>query len=208
MISNQIITGYSVNGSEYKCNAKGMIIRQDNRIRQGKRNLKGTDEKEVERQLNDLIRIRGFRAEKTMTYQWLSQVLHINKISLTTSQSIVRFIAYVIQKNVPREVYRKLKPIYYWMEENIQPICDFFQENNVQVIFNSQTIDIKADFLVECIRQKSSLMPDPIPDEHSLIPLEETSIPYEDNQTTDFTGELQDMPFFTRFQDDIYLSDS
>ena len=50
MISNQIITGYSVNGSEYKCNPKGMIIRQDNRIRQGKRNLKGTDEKEVERQ--------------------------------------------------------------------------------------------------------------------------------------------------------------
>ena len=189
----QVITGYIVNGVSYPCKSTGIPITHSTRKRAPQRQLNGLTEKEIEDNFLNVVRKSFFNEEKSIPYAWLCKLFDTTNIKFMTSSSIVRFFGFLLNETVPREVYRRRPCSFFWMCQKGREICNFLQENVVQIIIDGETITLSPELLQRHISK-------PLPSSKSVLPSLNTNILLEDSFPLLLTtSELNTTNFFPNY---------
>ena len=160
-MQRQLIKNIIVNDTRYICNGNGIFIRPGTRQRQP-RQFRGVTEGAYEQQHDDFIKNSGFQYEQSIPFEWIKNVFQRNP-KINELRSIATCLSHFMSLQLNRYDYRKRPQLWYWMNEHMEKIFEYVQQNRVEIEFNEgNIIQLSSDCLAEIIGNHVTVVQDSV----------------------------------------------
>jgi hypothetical protein len=131
------IQAFYFNGKRYECNKNG---RPDTGVKRASpRRLIG-NEMELEKKFLEVFRTKKFNEDFCQANKWLSTAFSERVLKYEKVRAITEMFAFLLNKPMFREIYRRRVCCLYWIEENLEEIFQFLTDNELIVLYNSKKI--------------------------------------------------------------------
>ena len=142
-----MIKKYKVNRTLiYKCDRFGIPMKEG---REKPRTNLLFGEKVFEKNYLEKVRQVGFEFQKSICYQWISDIFDQKKPKLQQAKSIAFFFGILLNDLPTREVYRRLWTIIYWIESRLTEINNICTSNEIKIQISKRVKKISPPLLYE-----------------------------------------------------------